>query len=137
MSGPSLSEQLAGRVVKEFVNGSADEVILRFDDGSFLVVEKKPEYLKATLHVSEDQLRPRNGGNAPTQRQREYIEFIKMFLYRYGIAPAEADIQQHFIVSAPSVNQMIRTLERRGFITRDRDWSGHALPRSIRVIWDD
>jgi hypothetical protein len=41
------------------------------------------------------------------------------------------------LVSAPSVNQMIRTLERRGFIARDRDWFGQTMPRSIRVLWDD
>jgi hypothetical protein len=136
MSSASLSEQLVGRVVQAFVHDSPDEMTLRFEDGAVLMVEKKPDHLKATLHVAEDQLRPRNGKSGPTQRQREYLEFIKKFLYRYGIAPAEADIQQHFMVSAPSVNQMIRTLERRGFITRARDWSGHAAPRSIRVIWE-
>lgn len=24
----------------------------------------------------------------------------------------------------------------RGFITRDRDWMGQTVPRSIRVLWD-
>jgi Mn-dependent DtxR family transcriptional regulator len=55
---------------------------------------------------------------------------------RYGGAPAEMDIQRHFLVSAPSVNQMIRALERRGFIERDRHCSGQAAPRSIRVLWN-
>jgi DNA-binding MarR family transcriptional regulator len=55
---------------------------------------------------------------------------------RYGVSPAEADIQTHFFVSAPSVNNMIRTLERRGFITRSRDFFGQTEPRSIRVLWD-
>jgi len=34
------------------------------------------------------------------------------------------------------VNQMIRTLEKKGFISRDRDWFGQTVPRSIRVLWD-
>jgi DNA-binding MarR family transcriptional regulator len=57
-------------------------------------------------------------------------------MHRNGISPAETDIRVHFQVSAPSVNQMIRTLERRGFITRDRDWFGQTVPRSIRVLWE-
>jgi Mn-dependent DtxR family transcriptional regulator len=54
---------------------------------------------------------------------------------RYGVAPAEADIQRHFMVSAPSVNQMMQNLERRGFIARERDlFTGQAVPRSIRIL---
>jgi len=55
---------------------------------------------------------------------------------RFGVAPAESDMQRHFMVSAPSVNQMIKGLERRGYITRRRDFTGHAVPRSIRVVAD-
>lgn len=33
-------------------------------------------------------------------------------------APAEADFQRYFNVTAPSVHSMILTLERRGLITR-------------------
>ena len=40
------------------------------------------------------------------------------------------DIGRHFLVSAPSVNQMIQALERRGFITRQR-----GVPRSIRLVY--
>ena len=43
-------------------------------------------------------------------------------------------IVEHFMVSAPSAHEMIKTLERRGFITRDRDFYGQTLPRSIRVV---
>jgi repressor LexA len=72
----------------------------------------------------------------PSARQREYLEFLVRYLARFGHSPAEADIQRHFMVSAPSVNQMMRTLERRGFITRGRDIFGQVIPRSIRVIVD-
>jgi len=54
----------------------------------------------------------------------------------FGFAPAESDIQRHFHVSAPSVHQMIKTLERRGFIAPGSDFNGQALPRSIRVLID-
>jgi repressor LexA len=69
-------------------------------------------------------------------RQREYLESIKKYMHRFSLALAETDVQRHFLVSAPSVNQMMRTLERRGFITRQKDRFGQTLPRSIRVLWD-
>ena len=51
--------------------------------------------------------------------------------------PAESDIARHFMVSAPSVNQMLRTLEARGFISRGFDpFTGHAAARSIRILVD-
>jgi repressor LexA len=47
----------------------------------------------------------------------------------HGRPPAEAEMQQYFRVSPPSVHQMILTLERRGLIERT---PGHA--RSIRLL---
>jgi SOS-response transcriptional repressor LexA len=114
---------------------SVDSIVLRFEDGAELVIQKHSEQMKVTLHLTEELVRPRSA-TGPTSRQREYLDFIKKYLYRHGFSPAEADIQGHFMVTAPSVHQMIRTLERRGFITRDRDWFGQTVPRSIRVTWD-
>jgi hypothetical protein len=65
----------------------------------------------------------------PTSRQREYLEFINKYMLRFGISPAEADIQRHFLVSAPSVNSMMQALERYGFITRQP-----RVARSTRVV---
>src|SRR5437016_8934811 len=47
----------------------------------------------------------------------------------HGRPPAEAEMQQYFRVSPPSVHQMILTLERRGLIERT---PGQA--RSIRLL---
>jgi DNA-binding MarR family transcriptional regulator len=46
-----------------------------------------------------------------------------------GRAPAEADLQRYFKVTPPSVHNMIRTLERLGFIARTP-----GRPRSIEVL---
>ncbi|WP_414636801.1 hypothetical protein [Aquabacterium sp.] len=54
--------------------------------------------------------------------------FIAKYIARFGRPPAESDIQRHFLVSAPSVNQMMQMLERRKFITRQS-----GVPRSVRV----
>ncbi|OGA02090.1 MAG: hypothetical protein A3H35_06145 [Betaproteobacteria bacterium RIFCSPLOWO2_02_FULL_62_17] len=57
--------------------------------------------------------------------------FISKYINRFGRAPAEADVERHFLVSAPSVNQMMQMLERRGFISRQA-----GVPRSIRICID-
>ena len=43
--------------------------------------------------------------------------------------PAEADMQRYFDVTAPSVHQMVLTLEKNGFISRTP-----GRPRSIRLL---
>jgi Mn-dependent DtxR family transcriptional regulator len=36
----------------------------------------------------------------------------------HGVAPAETDLQRYFRVSAPSIHEMVKTLERNGLIER-------------------
>ncbi len=131
-----LSDELNGLVIAEVNQPTHDTIALRFTSGAVLTFRTRGSGVDALL------TRPRRGGRAtggmePTRRQREYLEFIKRYMHRFGVAPAESDIQRHFLVSAPSVNQMVRTLERRGFIQRDRDWFGQAAARSIRVVWEE
>ena|SRR2546421_2405524 len=64
-----------------------------------------------------------------TNRQGQYLAFIHSYIELHGQAPAEAEIQEYFRVSPPSVHQMILTLERRGFIRRTP-----FAARSIRVL---
>jgi len=66
---------------------------------------------------------------APTARQAEYLTFIRAFTERWGIPPSFEEIGRHFMTTAPSVNSMVKTLERRGFLTRI---PGQA--RTLRVI---
>jgi Mn-dependent DtxR family transcriptional regulator len=64
-----------------------------------------------------------------TDKQGQYLAFIYYYGKIHGRAPAEADMQQYFRVSPPSVHQMILTLEARGLIERT---PGQA--RSIRLL---
>lgn len=64
-----------------------------------------------------------------TAKQGQYLAFIHYYRKIHGCAPAEADMQRHFRVSAPSVHQMVLTLERRGLIERV-PWKA----RTIRVL---
>lgn len=68
----------------------------------------------------------------PTPRQRQFLEFIAGYTGLLGVPPAEADMQRFFKITAPSVHQMVLTLEKRGFITRV---PGQA--RSIRLKLQD
>jgi hypothetical protein len=127
-----LSGLLQGRVVAD-LELVGDRLEMRFTDGSWLAIERTSRGVSVVLHevVSETP-----SGNKPTRRQREYLDYIRLYLARHGHSPSEADIQSHFMVSAPSAHQMVKTLERRGFIARDRDFFGNVVPRSIRVLID-
>lgn len=127
-----LSGLLQGRVVAD-LELVQDRLELRFTDGSFLDIERSARGVAVVLHevASETPSESR-----PTRRQREYLDFIRRYMVRYGGSPSEADIQNHFMVSAPSAHQMVKMLEKRGFIARDRDFFGNIVPRSIRVLID-
>jgi repressor LexA len=64
-----------------------------------------------------------------TSKQGQYLTYIHYYSKIHGRAPAEADLQNHFKVSPPSVHQMILTLEAKGFIERVPGQS-----RSIRLL---
>jgi Mn-dependent DtxR family transcriptional regulator len=64
-----------------------------------------------------------------TDKQGQYLAFIYYFSKIHGCAPSEAEMQDYFRVSPPSVHQMILTLEARGLIERT---PGQA--RSIRLL---
>jgi hypothetical protein len=55
---------------------------------------------------------------APTARQAQFLAYISQYSLLNGCAPAEADMQLYFQITAPSVHTMVITLERRSFIRR-------------------
>lgn len=112
---PSRIDQLVGKQVAAIALDSS-HLALNFSDGTTLLVSLQMGTLKAD--VNHEPARSRRDLNAPTKRQLEYLSFISKYIFRFGRAPAESDIERHFLVSAPSVNQMMQTLERRGFISR-------------------
>ena len=106
-----LTRQLAGREVSHLSAMDEQHLSIHFIDGAVLLVESGEHGLVTTIsHPNPSQ---------PTKRQSEYLRFISKYIHQFGRAPAESDIQRHFLVSAPSVNQMMQTLERRGFISRE------------------
>jgi DNA-binding MarR family transcriptional regulator len=64
-----------------------------------------------------------------TDKQGQYLAFIYAYTCITGQAPAEADLQRFFAVTAPSVHQMVLTLERAGLIKRTP-----RMARSIQLL---
>lgn len=64
-----------------------------------------------------------------TPRQGQYLAFIYHYTKVNGRPPAQADIQEYFRVSPPTVHQMILNLEKRGLLARVP-----GEPRSLRVL---
>ena len=64
-----------------------------------------------------------------TSLQGQYLAFIYNYSRILKRPPAEADMRRHFGVTAPSVHQMVVTLEKAGLITREP-----GAPRSIEVL---
>ena len=64
-----------------------------------------------------------------TGKQGQYLAYIYAYTKLHGRAPAERDMEYYFRVTPPTVHQMVLTLERRGFISRE---PGEA--RSIRIL---
>jgi hypothetical protein len=66
-----------------------------------------------------------------TPKQGQYLAFIHLYTRLHRRPPAEADMQQYFRVSPPSVHQMVLTLQREGVHQKTT-----AQPRSIELLVD-
>lgn len=64
-----------------------------------------------------------------TPLQGQYLAFIYAYTTLHRRPPAEADMQEFFRVTPPSVHQMILQLERLGLIRRTP-----RAPRSIELL---
>jgi DNA-binding MarR family transcriptional regulator len=69
------------------------------------------------------------GSHRFTQKQGQYLAFIYVYAHMFHQPPAEADMQQHFRVTPPSVHQMVLALERDGLISRQP-----GVARSIVIL---
>lgn len=64
-----------------------------------------------------------------TTTQGRYLSFIHAYILRHGYPPAETDIAAALCVSPPSVNQMVKTLEKKGLILRHP-----GQPRALQIL---
>jgi repressor LexA len=64
-----------------------------------------------------------------TDKQGQYLAFIFHYTKLNRIPPAHTDMQNYFRVPPPTVNSMVKMLEKKGFIEKEP----HAA-RSIKVL---
>jgi Mn-dependent DtxR family transcriptional regulator len=64
-----------------------------------------------------------------TEKQGQYLAYIRLYQRLHRQAPSEADLQTYFCVSPPSVHRMVVELERKGLISRTP-----RAARSIRIL---
>src|SRR5437879_5439939 len=64
-----------------------------------------------------------------TPTQGRYLAFIHAYTNLHGYPPAESEIAAGMCVSPPSVNQMVKMLEKKGLIQRQP-----GQPRSIQIL---
>ena len=64
-----------------------------------------------------------------TDKQGQYLAFIRDYTKVNGQPPAEVDMQRYFEVTAPSVHRMVIELEAKGLISRTP-----RAARSIRLL---
>ncbi len=64
-----------------------------------------------------------------TPTQGRYLAFIHAYIQRHGYPPAESDIAAALCVSPPSVNQMVKTLEKKGLLLRHP-----GKPRALQLL---
>jgi SOS-response transcriptional repressor LexA len=64
-----------------------------------------------------------------TEKQGQYLAYIHTYMKLHGRAPAEADMQQFFGTTPPSVHRMVVELEKKCLIRRTPRQS-----RSIEIL---
>jgi Plasmid pRiA4b ORF-3-like protein/LexA DNA binding domain len=64
-----------------------------------------------------------------TPTQGRYLAFIQAYTQLHGCPPAESEIADAICVSPPSVNQMVKTLEKKGLVLRHP-----GQPRSLQIL---
>jgi LexA DNA binding domain len=127
LTADMLAGALQGQRVSHVTTSDTQQFVIHFANATTVAIDSGSAELNVAPKRTGDPP-PTQGAQQPTKRQFEYLAFIAKYIARFGRSPAESDIERHFLVSAPSVNQMMQTLERLGFITRQR-----GVPRSIRI----
>src|SRR5437879_7956346 len=64
-----------------------------------------------------------------TPTQGRYLSFIHAYTNLHGYPPAETEMAAAMCVSPPSVNQMVKMLEKKGLVLRQP-----GQPRSLQIL---
>jgi len=72
--------------------------------------------------------------HALTDRQRDYLNFIKDYIKENEISPRLEEIAEHFEVKSPTAHKMLKALQRKGFLIFDRTSSSGFFIRLIERV---
>jgi Mn-dependent DtxR family transcriptional regulator len=71
--------------------------------------------------------------HALTERQKEYLQFLKDYIRENEITPRLEEVAGHFGVSLPTAHKILDALERKGFLfTRRESASGFYVRMAER-----
>jgi len=134
--GPLVSLELSADQLGEFLDAfeqtahSAQNVVAMDRLGAaFARVEAG---LTGTADPGWHKLRPAIGRLDVSRKQGQYVAFIHAYTRLHRRAPAESEIQTYFRTTPPSVHEMLKTLQRKRFISRTA-----GVARSTRVLLPD
>jgi len=91
----NISKAVSGKCILDVTRPDGESLIIHFADRSTLLVERRGRKLSVALGASADSLPERASGPLPTLRQGEYLDFIKKYISRFGVSPAESDKALH------------------------------------------
>ena len=69
--------------------------------------------------------------HALTDRQRDYLNFIKDYIKKNEVSPRLEEVAEHFDVKPPTAHKMLKALQRKGFLISDRTSSSGFFIRLI------
>jgi len=64
-----------------------------------------------------------------TKTQARYLSFIHAYREGFGLSPAQSEIAEALEVASPSAHLMLKTLEKKGFISREP-----GVARSVKIL---
>jgi len=118
--------RIAHALIEAATGNRATEIVRAFQENAERALVNSTKGRPESAGTIEPTLEPQPH---LTKTQGRYLAFIHRYITKFGQSPAEADVQRHFLVSAPSVNAMMQTLTRKGLISRVP-----GIPRSIKLL---
>ena len=95
MTVNDISKAVSGKCVSEVTRPDGKSLVIRFTDGSTLLVERQRQSLSVTVGAG-DSREPMNLDRLlPTARQAEYLDFIKKYMQARGVWDDEWAKEQH------------------------------------------
>lgn len=133
VSGPLVCLDLAGDALVEFLdafehtaNSAQNDIAMKRLGQAFARVDAG---LTGEADPGWHMLRPALSRLEMSPTQGQSLAFILAYTRLHRRAPAESELQEYFGTSAPSVHGMLKTLQRKQFISRTA-----GMARSTRVL---